>query len=128
MEFEQELETVDMEVNDLIQQANKGGDMSNIKSAASGERLLCPLVMSPCAAFQMPFKSRYVSNVSIAGSKLGFELSVDATATLGSLSVQRKFSSENPFNSGGLGGVYPILGGLLWLASGNVTDFSQHLQ
>lgn len=31
-----ELETVDMEVNDLIQQANKGGDMSNIKSAASG--------------------------------------------------------------------------------------------
>ena len=32
----QELETVDLEVNDLINQANKGGNMSNIKSAASG--------------------------------------------------------------------------------------------
>ena len=31
---------MDLEVNDLIQQANKGGDMSNIKSAASGERLV----------------------------------------------------------------------------------------
>ncbi len=30
---------MDLEVNDLIKQADKGGDMSNIKSAASGELL-----------------------------------------------------------------------------------------
>ena len=38
--FTQELETVELEVNDLINQANEGGDMSNIKSAASGPSIL----------------------------------------------------------------------------------------
>ena len=33
---------MDLEVKDLIQQANKGGDMSNIKSAASGKHDLQP--------------------------------------------------------------------------------------
>lgn len=32
----QELETVQTEVEGLIRQANEGGDMSNIKSSASG--------------------------------------------------------------------------------------------
>ena len=32
----QELETVSTEVEGLIRQANEGGDMSNIKSSASG--------------------------------------------------------------------------------------------
>ena len=32
----QELETVETEVEGLIRQANDGGDMSNVKSAASG--------------------------------------------------------------------------------------------
>lgn len=43
----QELETVDLEVNDLIAKANKGGDMSNIKSAASGEPSLLSVLNLP---------------------------------------------------------------------------------
>lgn len=34
----QELETVQQEVQGLIRQANEGGDMSNIKSSASGRK------------------------------------------------------------------------------------------